>query len=111
MLKWPAWPERRVSELTARYGCSWAEDLAVQPQSRNQGIGRRLMETLETLTRDHGIRRVGLDVGLDQGYTAARRLYESLSYRDMGHGIFMVSDREGGRVWMEWLVSLLKELR
>jgi GNAT superfamily N-acetyltransferase len=111
MLKWPSWPERHVSEFTARYDCSWVEDLAVQPQSRNQGVGKRVMETLEALTLAEGIRRVGLDVGLDVGYAAARHLYDSLGYRDRGHGQFISSARvEGGGLWMEWLVFLLKEL-
>jgi ribosomal protein S18 acetylase RimI-like enzyme len=80
-------------------------------QSRNQGVGRGLMETLERLTRDSQLQRVGLHVGLDEGSVAARHLYESLGYRDMGHGTYLLSATvEGGGVWMEWIVFLLKEL-
>ena len=110
--EWPCWPERHVSEFTARYGCSWVEDLSVQAQNRNQGIGRQLMEVLEARTLAKGIGRLGLDVGLDQGYAAARHLYDSLGYRDAGHGTFFTSAVvEGGGVWMKRLVFLLKELR
>lgn len=112
MLKWPWWPERYVSEFTARYDCSWVEDLSVEGQSRNQGIGRRLMETLEAISHARGLGRVGLDVGLDEGYAAARHLYDSLGYRDMGHGTYLTSAVvPGGGVWMERTVVLLKDLR
>jgi GNAT superfamily N-acetyltransferase len=111
MVKWPGWPERHVSEFTARYDCSWVEDLSVEALSRNQGIGRSLMETLEAMTRARRLGRVGLDVGLDEGYAAARYLYESLDYRDVGHGTYLTSAVvQGGGVWMERLVFLLKEL-
>ncbi len=52
----------------------------------------------------------GLDV--DQGYAAARHLYDHLGYRDVGYGSYLASASvEGGGVWMERLVFLLKELR
>ena len=111
-LKWPGWPERYVSEFTTRYDCSWVEDLSVEAQSRNQGIGRSLMETLEAMTQSRGLGRLGLDVGVDEGYAAARYLYESLDYRDMGHGTYLTSAVvPGGGVWMERIVFLLKEVR
>jgi hypothetical protein len=51
-----------------------------------------------------------LDV--DQGYAAARHLYDHLGYRDVGYGSYLASASvEGGGVWMERLVFLLKELR
>ena len=112
MLMWPWWPEQPVSEFTARYDCSWVEDLFVQPQSRNKGIGRRLMEAVEAHTRTERIGRVGLAVGLDEGYTVARHLYESVGYRNPGHGTFFESVIvRGGGVWMDWLTAFIKELR
>jgi GNAT superfamily N-acetyltransferase len=111
MLKWPWWPERPVSEVTARYGCSWVEDLAVRPQYRNRGVARALMQCLEELTRAHGLDRVGLDVGVDDGYAAARHLYSSLGYRDVGHGAFLESAALlGGGVWVDWVMTLIKDL-
>jgi GNAT superfamily N-acetyltransferase len=111
MLRWPWWPERRVPEFSARYDCSTVGDLFVVLESRNQGVGRGLMETLERLTRDSQLKRIGLERGVDEGYTAADHLYESLGYRDMGHGPYLISATvEGGGVWMEQIVFLLKEL-
>lgn len=111
VLKWPWWPERYVSEMTARYGCSWVEDLAVQRDHRNRGIGRALMLQLEQLTRTHRLKRVGLAVGLDEGYAAARHLYDSLGYRDPGHGPYFESAAIRGRgVWMDWVEALIKQL-
>jgi GNAT superfamily N-acetyltransferase len=111
-LRWPWWPERHVPEFSARYDCSFVGDLSVLVESRNQGVGRGLMETIERLTRDSQLKRIGLGVGLDEGYTAAHHLYESLGYRDMGHGAYLTSATvEGGGVWMEWIVFLVKELR
>jgi GNAT superfamily N-acetyltransferase len=112
MLKWPWWPERHVSEITARHDCSWVEDLAVQAEYRNRGIAGTVMRELEALTRAHGLDRIGLTVGVDEGYAAARHLYDSLGYRDPGHGAFMESAAiPGGGIWMDWVIVLIKELR
>ena len=108
LLKGPHWPERPWSaEYQARYGCSVVEDLWVQPDKRGLGIGRALMEAAHVHTTQHLLSAVGLGVGMDPGYKAARQLYESLGYRDPGHGVFI----ESGQGWMEHLIFLLKELR
>ena len=104
LLKWPGWPERPwTMEFQATYGCSLVEDLWVQPRSRGMGIGRALMETAHSHSNQQGIPSVGLGVGMDPGYAAARRLYRSLGYRDPGHGRFIAS----GPGWIEELTFWL----
>ena len=107
ILKWPTWPERPLAvEWQARYDCCFIDDLWVDPDSRNEGIGRGLMEAAHSHTSKQAIPSVGLAVGMDPGYEAARRLYRSLGYKDPGHGRFI----ESGPGWTERLSFLLKEL-
>lgn len=51
----------------------------VVPAVRSRGLGRRLLEALETLGRERGYTRVRLDTGDRQ--PAAKRLYERAGYR------------------------------
>ena len=107
LVKWPTWPERPWAvEWQARYGCSFIEDLWVHPDNRNRGIGRALMGAAESHCLDYGSSSVGLHVGLDEGYQAARHIYTATAYRDPGHGIFIES--APGEV--EPVVFLLKRL-
>jgi GNAT superfamily N-acetyltransferase len=88
---WSSWPERRwAAEWHARYGCSFVEDLWVEPGCRDQGIGRALMRAAENHSFEH-CSRVGLHVGQDEGYRAASHIYRSTGYFDPGHGTFIES--------------------
>lgn len=92
IVKWPTWPERSWAvEWQARYDCCFIEDLWVLPDWRNQGIGRALMANAESHCLAQETSRVGLHVGLDEGYQAALHIYQSAGYRDLGHGIFIES--------------------
>ena len=107
IVKWPTWPERPWAvEWQARYDCCFIEDLWVLPDSRNQGIGRALMATAESQCLGHEASRVGLHVGLDEGYQAAHHIYLSTGYRDLGHGNFIESSPGS----VEPVIFLLKEL-
>jgi len=53
--------------------------LAVMPRFRGQGIGRQLMKFAEFQARSRGLRRIVLDVEIDN--KRARHLYERLGYR------------------------------
>lgn len=53
--------------------------LAVQPNSRQCGIGRAMVEWLEKSCRTAGIQRIRLEVRASND--AARRFYERLNYR------------------------------
>jgi GNAT superfamily N-acetyltransferase len=52
--------------------------LAVLPNWRRRGVGRLLIEALEERSWQQGHREIFLET--HEGWTAARRLYESLGY-------------------------------
>lgn len=54
----------------------------IQPQYRNQGIGTRMMHTVEDDLRQRGFRQVTLNVGQDN--LDARRFYDRLGYIIIG---------------------------
>ena len=71
------------------YLCLWAvadevhvTNLAVDPAWRGEGIGRFLLGTLLVRHRAAGARRAFLEVR--PGNTEARRLYQSLGFREVG---------------------------
>jgi len=53
--------------------------LAVLPERRRQGIGRQLMEFAENQARAKGLKRIVLDVEIEN--EGARRLYEHLGFQ------------------------------
>lgn len=57
-------------------------DIAVRPQARRAGIGRRLLEAVQRESRRRGARRVFLQVR--ESNEAARRLYETSNFRESG---------------------------
>lgn len=57
----------------------YIEHLAVLPERRGQGIGRQLMEFAENQARARGLKRVVLDVEIEN--EGARRLYEHLGFQ------------------------------
>jgi ribosomal protein S18 acetylase RimI-like enzyme len=69
----------------------------IQPQFRNQGIGARMMHTVEDDLKQRGFRQVTLNVGQDNH--AAWRFYDRLGYiivgSDPGHWSFI--DDKGKR--------------
>ena len=80
----------------------------VKPAHRGQGIGTRLMETVENDLRARGFRRVTLNVAKDN--PRARQLYERLGYRVVGEdpGQWSYEDHNGHRrfvsepAWRMW---------
>ena len=69
----------------------------VQPKSRNQGIGTKLMRTIEDDLKQRGFHQVTLNVGQDNH--AARRFYEHLRYFvvDSDPGRWFYIDDKGER--------------
>lgn len=110
-----AWPdERDWSEFPQRYGCPEVRDLWVEEPYRRIGLGRALMENLEAVTVAQGFRILGLTTGVDDGYTPARKLYQSMRYRVVS-GPFIQSFAprldDGTRpVWWDVLRYWLKDL-
>jgi GNAT superfamily N-acetyltransferase len=76
------------SESAYRETCPEIRDLGVGAAWRRRGIGRALIDGLEDEARATGATRIGLGVGLDADYQAARSLYERLGYR-FAHGPFV----------------------
>jgi ribosomal protein S18 acetylase RimI-like enzyme len=56
--------------------------MRVRPDRQRQGIGHHLLEELERRARGRGFVKVRLDT--TDGQTAARRLYKSAGYREVG---------------------------
>lgn len=73
-----------------RETCPEIRDLGVSVAWQRQGVGRSLIAALEDEARASGAERIGLGVGLDEDYAAARTLYDGLGYR-FGHGPFIGS--------------------
>lgn len=56
--------------------------LAVVPEFRRRGIGRKLLDHAEEMARSHALKKCSLEVGLDN--RAARILYDSYNYKIVG---------------------------
>lgn len=69
----------------------WINRLAVHPDYRRQGIGRRLISEAEQVLRDQGTRIIGALI--ENGNTASLTLFEQAGYVDYP-GIHYVSKRE-----------------
>jgi GNAT superfamily N-acetyltransferase len=98
--------DRRVVDL-----CEWGDralvsDLWVEPAFRGRGAGRALMLELEFACGRAGVRGIGLDSGLDEGYAAARDLYRSLGYFDEG-GTFITSSALPADAGLPYFVEFL----
>ena len=96
MVVFPGNPE--WSESAYRESCPEIRDLAVDEGWVRRGIGTALVAASEQAARAAGFDRIGLGVGLEGSYAAARSLYERLGYRS-AHGPFVSAallDRDDG---------------
>ena len=92
----------------------WIRDLFVDPGHRRLGAGRALMDRAEKEMRSRGFRSLWFDTGTDEGYAAARSLYEDMGYRRAG-GDFVISARipagvESDRMWVDVVFQMSKRL-
>ncbi len=64
----------------------WVEDLAVHPQRRSLGVGKRLLDSAKQWARERGAGRLALESG--EARTDAHRFYEreQPSYRSIAFG-------------------------
>jgi GNAT superfamily N-acetyltransferase len=101
LIKWPVVAGAQGVRDNRALRCGWVEDLAVEPKRRRVGVGRALMEHLEDLARGRGLTRGGPRAGVDEGYAAARRLYESLGYtaQEVGRSLSR-RPRQTAGMWM-----------
>lgn len=63
-------------------GTAELKRMIVDPQHAGQGVGRKLLLGLLQTAKERGIRSVVLEVGIRN--VEARRLYESVGFRDRG---------------------------
>lgn len=94
--------------------CPDLENIEVLPNLRGQGIGRKLILEAEKICKEKGYTQVGLGVAIDN--PEARKLYESLGYRDTGFGEFDISfmwrpgPNEAEREIHEKVIYLIKNI-
>lgn len=90
MVVFPGHPE--WSESAFREGCPELRDVGVAEDWQRRGIGGRLIAASEETVRAAGFDRIGLGVGLEDSYEAARALYERWGYT-FAHGPFVQAGR------------------
>jgi GNAT superfamily N-acetyltransferase len=90
MVVFPGHPEWSPSAY--REGCPEIRDLRVAAAWRRRGIATALVVAAERETRSAGFARLGLGVGVEDDYAAARSLYERLGYM-FAHGPFVQAAR------------------
>jgi GNAT superfamily N-acetyltransferase len=76
--EYPYFRDNRIPEINAIW---------IAESSRRQGLGRSLIEHLETLAQQEGYKTIGIGVGLYQDYGAAQKLYIKMGYSPDGNGI------------------------
>lgn len=90
MVVLPGHPEWSASAF--REGCPELRDVGVAEAWQRRGIGGRLVAASEDEARTAGYERVGLGVGMDDSFGAARALYERRGYA-FAHGPFVQAAR------------------
>jgi GNAT superfamily N-acetyltransferase len=113
MVVFPGHPE--WSESAFRENCPELRDVGVAKNWQRRGIGSRLIAASEETVRAAGFDRIGLGVGLEDGYEAARGLYEQSGYT-FAHGPFvqagLLEDDDGVRFPVAGVcVYLVKDLQ
>ncbi len=79
------------SEYAAFRRCNIPEivDLWVQPDARNRGVGRLLLEKLCDHAKAKAAQTIGLAVGVTSDFGAAHRLYNAHGFRPDGSGLWV----------------------
>jgi len=88
-VRWPT-GGGELSNQALTLGCPELGDLFVVEHAQGRGIGRKLVETAESIVAARGFAQLGLEVTTDNPHNAAARaLYARLGYRDAGFGEFI----------------------
>jgi len=105
----------RIHWRIVGYMCFWQVmdeahllNIAVLPDMRRAGLGKSMMEHLEAVCRETGLKRILLDVA--RRNTAARRLYKKCGFRSIGFRKKYYPEAEDDALVMEkWLSSVIDE--
>ena len=76
LLKWNGPHSADIRRLVA--SCAEIEDFVVAPGLRGRGVGGALLDAADTHSRERGVTRIGLSVGLEN--PSARAIYEHRGY-------------------------------
>ena len=79
------------------------QSLAVDPQARRRGLGRRLIAAAEAAARERGARHMQLELREDNG--AAEALYQSLGYRHHGTWLAYYEDQSDAHCMQKELAA------
>jgi GNAT superfamily N-acetyltransferase len=108
------WSPRDVVHWIERRMEPWIRDLVVVPEHRRHGAGQALMKWAEQEMLSRGFASLWFDTGIDDGYAAARALYEGRGYRRVS-GDFVISARipagvQSDRAWVDIVFQMTKRL-
>lgn len=87
LLTWAG--EQREPMVSGLVRCPNLSDFIVVPAYRSQGIGSRMLDSIEQLVMERGYQQIGLGVSVKN--PRARSLYERQGYRDTGLGEYLDS--------------------
>ncbi|HET7175098.1 MAG TPA: ribosomal protein S18-alanine N-acetyltransferase [Gammaproteobacteria bacterium] len=80
------------------------QSLAVDPEARRQGLGRRLIAAVEEAALERGARHMQLELREDNG--GAEALYRSLGYRHHGTWLSYYEDQSDAHCMQKTLAAL-----
>jgi hypothetical protein len=110
-----SWDGTRATWCIGSSG-GWSRGSATSGSLRSiDGVASRaLMERAEDELRSRGFGSLWLDTGIDEGYSAARAMYEEMGYR-RASGEFVISARipadvESDRPWVDVVFQMTKSL-
>ncbi|MDO8570059.1 MAG: GNAT family N-acetyltransferase [Candidatus Daviesbacteria bacterium] len=82
------------------------EDAYVKEEFRGQGIGTKLIEESEKISRKNGFNKIGLAVNPTLN-PKAKSLYERLGYKEVGDPTYLDGVYNGTE---DWVIDMVKEL-
>lgn len=82
------------------------EDLYIRKDQRGKGLGTKLLEECERLSKEKGFNKIGISVNPTLNQKAVK-LYQRLGYKDLGRGQYLDGVYDGTE---DWVIDMVKEL-